>query len=465
MTSLDQNPLISSISIRDLFGTRDYDIIVPEVDGRPSRLLLLHGDNGSGKTTLLRLVWHALSASESRGHRTFLAKTPFSSLAISMLDGSELYIRKLDGLLGSFEISLLRPGRDAATSKYMASDDHKILRSRNDRVRALQRIQRAVNSASEEMDQFYAELEAAEESQRGEQDYLQFLLEEVGSPLYLADDRSLYSDDPDIERMREILSAREDIDRRDRLARLAIIELRITIRRVNEHLRSITLGGQNDGSANANAIYVDVLRSLLGAPKQSGEQASTSHVTELLDEISEIGPGYERYGLVPKFDTRQFRELLDRAQVSALGHLAERVIEPFLFSLRARYAALEEAHGLLSSLVPTINRFLNGKQLRFSPRGGLEIVTTNGETLDVEKLSSGERQLLMLMCTTLMASFDTKVFIIDEPELSLGVEWQRNILDALTGMTERTGLQFIVATHSVEIISTRPEALAQLRQI
>lgn len=471
MTAREAQPLITSISVRKLFGRRSYDIEIPEVNGTLSRLLLLHGDNGSGKTTLLRLVWHALSSADNRGHRSFIAKTPFMSLSISMVGGRSIHVAKLDGLLGSFTVTVRSADGSEVVAKYTANEDLKVRGGAQSRHYSIDEsaflLERAGSylreTSKRERNELLHRIAELDKAEAAEVAYLRFLENEVKTPLYLADDRSLYSDDPDINRMREMLSRRDDGEKSDRLARLAFNELQITIRRVNEHLRGLTIGGQNDGSANSNAIYLNVLRQLVEGARNSGD-AAESPVSSLLDQVTESSPMYEKYGLVPPLDTAELRRLLGAAR-GDLAEPAERIVSPFLSSLQARYEALSGAQRLLESLIPTVNSFLNEKQLHFTPKTGLGIVTVDGDTLEVEALSSGERQLLMLLCTTLLAGIDTNIFIIDEPELSLGVDWQRKILESLLDVTDGSNLQFLVATHSVEIISGNPESLVQLRQL
>jgi predicted ATPase len=64
-------------------------------------------------------------------------------------------------------------------------------------------------------------------------------------------------------------------------------------------------------------------------------------------------------------------------------------------------------------------------------------------------LSSGEKQMLSFLCYNAFAS-DTCLFI-DEPEISLHVDWQRVLFPIL--LQQSTGNQFIVATHSPFIYS------------
>jgi len=70
-----------------------------------------------------------------------------------------------------------------------------------------------------------------------------------------------------------------------------------------------------------------------------------------------------------------------------------------------------------------------------------------------DKLSSGEKQMLSFLCYNAFAK-DSIIFI-DEPELSLHVDWQRILFPTL--LNQQTNNQFIVATHSPFIYSKFPD--------
>ncbi|MDP3229359.1 MAG: ATP-binding protein [Acidovorax sp.] len=70
-----------------------------------------------------------------------------------------------------------------------------------------------------------------------------------------------------------------------------------------------------------------------------------------------------------------------------------------------------------------------------------------------DKLSAGEKQLLSFICYNAFAK--DAIVIIDEPELSLHVDWQRQLFPILQG--QGSSNQFIVATHSPFIYSKYPE--------
>ena len=114
-----------------------------------------------------------------------------------------------------------------------------------------------------------------------------------------------------------------------------------------------------------------------------------------------------------------------------------------------RLTTTEPSHSFLKS----VNSFLadSGKSLEFSDTGGLVVRLPNGQRTGASNLSSGEMQLLILF-TFLYFRFEQQeefTIIIDEPELSLHLEWQNRYLEAITEANRSA--QFIVATHSPEI--------------
>lgn len=98
-----------------------------------------------------------------------------------------------------------------------------------------------------------------------------------------------------------------------------------------------------------------------------------------------------------------------------------------------------------------VNSFLNEKSVKVSDRGELVITPERQQRglLEWRHLSSGEKQILILLTQALLSARTPLVYVADEPELSLHVSWQEKLLGALTRIAGRC--QFIVATHSPDI--------------
>ncbi|MCY3710693.1 MAG: AAA family ATPase [Caldilineaceae bacterium] len=84
---------------------------------------------------------------------------------------------------------------------------------------------------------------------------------------------------------------------------------------------------------------------------------------------------------------------------------------------------------------------------------GETALDTVGEAIASDKLSSGEKQMLSFLCYNAFSE-NTAIFI-DEPELSLHVDWQRLLLPTL--LEQGTGNQFFIATHSPFIYAKYPD--------
>jgi ABC-type glutathione transport system ATPase component len=77
-------------------------------------------------------------------------------------------------------------------------------------------------------------------------------------------------------------------------------------------------------------------------------------------------------------------------------------------------------------------------------------------------LSSGEGQLLFLLASTIVARERSSLFMIDEPELSLNVAWQRQLVKSLLELTRDSSVQFVLATHSIELLTRYSEFVLDL---
>jgi len=76
--------------------------------------------------------------------------------------------------------------------------------------------------------------------------------------------------------------------------------------------------------------------------------------------------------------------------------------------------------------------------------------TQIGETLFPYQLSSGEKQMLAILLTVLVEDNKPYVLFMDEPEVSLHVDWQQQLIDLILQLNPN--VQIILTTHSPAVI-------------
>ncbi|MBZ5679459.1 MAG: ATP-binding protein [Acidobacteriia bacterium] len=96
--------------------------------------------------------------------------------------------------------------------------------------------------------------------------------------------------------------------------------------------------------------------------------------------------------------------------------------------------------------------FTGNKAVSFGERE-IAITVKDRTKIDLPSLSSGEKHLLLICIQALMA--DSSSLIIDEPELSMHIDWQHKLLSSLQQLNP--SMQLIAATHSPEIMADLPD--------
>ncbi len=109
-----------------------------------------------------------------------------------------------------------------------------------------------------------------------------------------------------------------------------------------------------------------------------------------------------------------------------------------------------------------LRSFIIDKVFTINQRGGLTVEKDNKRFLS-SFLSSGEKQLIILLTEALLQEKRQFIYIADEPELSLHISWQRKIIPSITQLNENA--QLIIATHSPEIVGKKGDRIINMENI
>ena len=175
------------------------------------------------------------------------------------------------------------------------------------------------------------------------------------------------------------------------------------------------------------------------------------HISE--DECGEIAENVSRrYN-----DLIRFR-LTDKIVIPEYVESKSFILYAYLKSLNEKidqFGTLSEKLKLFEKLIKE-KRFAN-KSISFSPQHGFLIVSDTNEFLNENLLSSGEQNEIILLYRLIFEIADNTTLLIDEPENSLHLVWQREVLNDIKQIAKIKNLQVIIATHSSSIVSMGEE--------
>lgn len=103
---------------------------------------------------------------------------------------------------------------------------------------------------------------------------------------------------------------------------------------------------------------------------------------------------------------------------------------------------------------------VTGKSLNINEKGEITVLV-DGKKLLIESLSSGEKNDLLMFYSLIFEANAGKTVLIDEPEISLHIEWQERYLDDLIDICKINKMKAIVATHSPNIVNGHFELYAE----
>lgn len=457
--------IISKIDIRGLYGLYDYSL--PD-EGEFNEAVIFYGDNGSGKTTILKLVFHMLSSAPDRGHRQALYNAEFKELTITLHSG--VILSATHQVTDNKRVLLLTIKRDntrLATWEYMPKSE----RTREEHEILWQYTAKKESSSRTKISRKTASI-LTHQQPSDEDSYLNTLKEHSPTVFFVSADRKLQSDDVEESRddyeLNRFLRNSSSTKLSDIVPRSRELILDQSLSAASAWISRAALLGANQGSVNVHAVFTDIV-TRLGTVSQTEESTQKGDDRETLlrtkmDEIVAWSKKHAKYELstpLAMSDLRNALENVPRVQ----RHLAGILLQSYIDSVIGRLEAVEPTYLLIDKFITTLNSLLADKELTFRLSRGFVIINKLGKRLDSSQLSSGEQQLLLLFCSVITAKGAPTVFMIDEPEISLNVKWQRILVQVLLDITSTSEIQFIFASHSIELLAQHRHCVAKLRQL
>ena len=104
------------------------------------------------------------------------------------------------------------------------------------------------------------------------------------------------------------------------------------------------------------------------------------------------------------------------------------------------------------------------KKIDIDEVGRIFFKTKHNKKIEINNLSSGEKQLLTFFANLIfnVKESSSGIFVVDEPELSLHLSWQKMFVDKTLEINEN--IQLVFATHAPEIIGRRRDKMVKLEK-
>lgn len=236
-------------------------------------------------------------------------------------------------------------------------------------------------------------------------------------------------------------------------------------------------------SNNARIISSELQRDVLTSLLYTGEQPQKMDYSLKFDEATErqkLISAYKQLGVSGPEISKKIKEHISAATTAIIDvKEALQTLESGIEIKGIDFSALEAfkqtrtvvemslqaekktkaTFSQIDLFIETLRFFMPEKTFQFNA-GEL---TVNGGSIPLPKLSSGEKQLLILFIEALLQRQLPYIFLADEPELSLHISWQRNIISAIKSLNPNA--QIIVATHSPEIAGRFKDSILDMEDI
>lgn len=436
---------VERVKIEGLFGLYDHDVPLNSEE----RVTIVHGPNGVGKTALLRLVSSLLG-----GQYLDSTKYPFKAVEIALSVGVLRFSRKsVKGEKGSdralhadYRVGSVRHGDDIEISagrmvEYLERfGEPWLIRVAEDRW--LDRQSGEELTASEVYAR-YGDQWRLENPRRKlpfpEPEWLISLRKRTKVHL--------------IETQRLLRMGARDRLRHPR-GELAILPtVRDYARDLSEQIKNVL----SRYGAESQTLDQSFPQRLLGMAAQHG-QPSSEQLKERMTLINDKRAELQRIGLLDATTMTPF----DVTSMDALAATQSAVMSLYVEDTERKLAVFEDLAARIRILLTNINQKFRNKRIRIEREKGFVALGDKDVELDPDALSSGEQHELVLLYDLLFRVPKGALVLIDEPELSLHVTWQKRFLPDLVEIVKTAELDAIVATHSPFIVGDRLELMVAL---
>jgi len=451
--------MIKNYKITGLFGFRTVDISFED------EVKILIGENGLGKTTVLNSLYFLL-----KGMYHKLVEVEFENLELIFSNEEEITFSKfeLENYLNYKDNSNNRrippsvmralEKLDFSELKNDFTDIYKLTNKIRDKIENFinsNNIRRfaSMEIMTREIYRYINESQSFEVSEK-----LEKIQQSLGfSILYLPTYRRVEEDLKNLGNFKEKIIHRndgrtyyreleeEDLEvNNDTLIHFGMEDVKQKILTIEQEIEKSTLTGF---SKLTGEMLSQFLRGFPTIKSEIIEDLDTETAKIILHRVGNSLSSHDRDNIVNLLDSKK-----------SLKEKTELVY--FLNKLIAIYNEHKHLDDAVKNFRDVCNKYLVDKQFRYDESSvDLDIYRNNTDDIvNLNKLSSGEKQIISIFSKIYLEKTDNLIVLFDEPELSLSLPWQKQLLPDIMNSTK---CKFLLAvTHSPFIFDNALEKYA-----
>jgi predicted ATP-binding protein involved in virulence len=429
---------VQSIRIKKLFGLFDYNIELNNIEN----MTILTGPNGYGKTTVLNILYNLFNQ-----RFFYFQKLNFETISVSFEQNRRIDVTKKKGIMH----------QNAETT-----DIHLGLHINNKQEEDFVYNFEFENRLAQELRRFYPVRQLTPDlwldDRTGKQISINEFLNENSAQLPECIITLIKSqgDNRNTQIMQVLNETSVYLIKEQRLLKQAAD---------NQNVNS------NSSFVNTIEEYAKELRKLIEQKQleayQIAQQLDSSFPKRLIEYkgfLSEREFNYRFAKLTKKLELLKAFGIATTIQdVPEYNNETKNVLTVYLEDSEKKIRAYD---GLLNKIELFVN-IMNEKEFTFKSIAingarGFYFQSDNGQILNLADLSAGEQQEVVLKYELLFKTNPDTLILIDEPETSLHVMWQKFFIPDLQDIARMKRISFLISTHAPQIISDRWDLVRDL---
>ena len=425
---------ITSIKIDKLFEIFDYDISFSNKEN----LLIITGPNGFGKTTILNIIFNLFNRKLS-----FFAKLSFEKITICLDEKISITISKnLRGDKSNLKFTFAQNDKIIKTLVYSKIINIDILQgylpiANVDIDEWIDHSSRNILSTNDLIDKYEEQLpdDVLKNVYKFKSKKVDNILDSI--KVHLIKEQRLF---------RTVKNQFDDYDDNE--------EQTITTETIQTYANELTRLMES----YSNQLFV------------ISQELDSSYPNRLISETAKVSE--EKYNV-------RFNKLKEKQEKLERFNLYEGKLKVLKYSKDDSKALLvylkdfEHKLGVFDNILEKLELFTNilnerrftHKTIQIDRYQGFYFKTKKGKELELTQLSSGEKHEVILLYELIFNAKPNTLILIDEPEISLHVTWQKEFINDLLRIIEIQNIQVLTATHSPSIINGKWSLVYKLGEI